>query len=146
MKFSEAMLLGLPEIKFDREYWLYEYEGTCTGCLLGSALYAQGELEVHSGAVVGLLRRYWPKLSAMRIEVGCPIAGCAHLRFITPAWAAFPPIASWCTHMARHYQNGELTKEQIADWIHSFEPEEDEVEAPAPAWVRVPITRADWGY
>jgi hypothetical protein len=121
MRFSEAMLLGLPEIEFTNNHYFSETpDGGCRGCLIGAALFAEGlrsrDCEPHIEVVIA---KYWPRLQKMRIDEKCPLCD------IDMSVGFTSDISAVCTHMAAHYQHGHLTPSQIADFIHTFEPEED---------------------
>jgi hypothetical protein len=40
---SEAMLLGLGEVQFRNDLYLSVENGTCSGCLIGAAMYSRWE-------------------------------------------------------------------------------------------------------
>jgi hypothetical protein len=133
MKFSEAMLLGLPEIRFTNTTWLAPVvdEGQCQGCLIGAALYAMGHRDmvnllsgdVGFDEISRIVEEIWPWTKIFReFTTICPSCG---LR-ITKT------IAGMMTHLASHYpdelgaEQDELSAEQIADFIRKFEPVEIE--------------------
>lgn len=119
MKFSEAMLLGLPEIEFSNWYTFQSFEGKCKGCLVGAAFFASGVSESATGRKIA---EFWPKLATAKLlPASCSCCGSnieqdpLHLE-----------IWSLCTHYANHYQREEISAEAIADIIRQIEPEEDE--------------------
>lgn len=144
MKFSEALLLGLPEIHLTNLRWL-EHRNLleeelvariqmepntvgvgskeCVGCFVGAALYAVGERgqeHMDGTGVIGVLRQHWPKLAAKRFPSRCPFCeGYAQ-------WHGLGvDITMLCTHLVKHYQEKQITAQQAADYVAQFEPEED---------------------
>ncbi len=122
MKFSEAILLGLPEIHFTNKTWLIHdptNEDGCMGCLVGAACYAVGERWL-SSAREGLYP-HWPWMLAYEyVEKRlpwCPNCGA------DTGWE----VAYACTHLAEHYACGEMTAEQIADYFRAIEPPDEPV-------------------
>jgi hypothetical protein len=133
MKFSEAMLLGLPEIKFTNGAWLYSLRDkhstiTCSGCLVGAALYAIGRREdVDVDVVKEIVQERWPWTTIFTDTwFLCPGCGTRHCLDIT----------GLMTHLACHYDQyrqypgypQSLSAEQIADFIRLYEPEEVEAQ------------------
>jgi hypothetical protein len=137
MKFSEAMVLGLPEIQFTNSTWLglcSSREYRCSGCLIGAALYSMGK----RGRLMGdfdliskEVEAIWPWTKIFReIKLGCPI--CGSFSSLGPS-----SVAGIMTHLANHYglylkypdNSWSLSAKQIADYIHSFEPKETERQA-----------------
>ena len=137
MRFSEAMLLGLPEIRFTNTAWLCTFgvNPKCDGCLIGAALYAIGRREdVYDSLVVKLVQDQWPwtKIFDTTI-VKCP--GCC-------IEMVHVDVASIMTHLAEHYGGAPyaLSAERIADFIKSFELEEVEPQQrPAPTWEEIEL-------
>lgn len=130
MKFSEAMLLGLPEIEFTNQKWLVPKNifndkpiDECRGCLIGAALYSQGTRGTVIDVMVAI-EKYWPRLAHFSAPTECPY--CPYgltdtgQRTIISNW-----IARAATHLADHYGRGEMSAEAIADFFRSVEPEED---------------------
>ncbi len=111
--FSEAMLLGLPEIKFCNSYILRRGE-KCSGCLMGAALIA---VNVGDAPYIHELSGRWPWLTDMHGLV-CP--WCP-----PPIWREEKAGWTWVTHFAGHYGRGEASAEEIADFLKRFEPMEE---------------------
>ena len=122
MKLSEAVLLGLGEIRFTNDHWLgisssSKYE--CEGCLAGAAIFAMGLRQPLN--IDTKLEEFWPWVRKYRIEaIPCPVTGCGNI----PASSYFG-FANVLTHVACHFKVGRFSAEQIADWLHSIEQEED---------------------
>jgi hypothetical protein len=119
MKFSEAMLLGLPEIKFTNNCTLIINQNYCTGCLVGAALWACGARETSGKDVIA---RYWPRLAATEFSFDCTLCGVSDGGNV---W-------DFCTHYANHYVTGQISAQAIADLIREFEPAESEESAATP--------------
>jgi hypothetical protein len=116
MKFSEAMLLGLPEIEFSNSCTL-DFDETCgdrcTGCLVGAAMWAEGRRKTASQDHVS---QYWPKLSKVLLKEPCGVCG----------YLVIGNLWEFCTHYAAHYEDNQITAQEIADLIRQFEPDEEE--------------------
>lgn len=158
MKFSEALALGMAEINPTNGTWLYTMQHLpgqnhvadanfvgqeCAGCLIGGALYAMGEREIRSLALVRALKKHWPKLTVAKLPEVCkcgekmrPIAGI--LRFTSTIAGGpiefertdgFPDIAQVCTHLMEHYlgKNTRWSLEEIVDYVRTMEVAEDEL-------------------
>ncbi len=125
MPFSEALLLGLPEIRFTNLTWLDRNKRkggkVCEGCLVGAALYAVGRRTLGAGLVSLVLDRYWPWLTRT-FMFRCPVKGCREIYYdmfrVQGTHAA--------THLAAHYEAREITAEQIADFFRTIEPHDVE--------------------
>ena len=121
MRLSDAILLGLPEMTFSNGNWFYfKNDGTCEGCLVGTALYARGNKE--NGEAVGKFYEYWPWTRHIGWFPHCPVKGCPDSMTRYEGSLAL-------THLADHYIAKQLTGEQIADYIRSIEPAEPEEES-----------------
>lgn len=122
MRLSDAMLLGLPEIRFTNNIWIYrDSDGICQGCLVGAALYAAGDV-VSSHLAIDELQKLWPWTGDERNFEGLLCPACHELpRHIG---AGLTRIGVLLSHLAGHYAKKQLTKEQIADYIRTIEPEE----------------------
>ena len=118
MKFSEAMLLGLPEIRFTNNHFFYynTADGSCSGCLVGAALYAVGRRnKADCGAATDAIRR-WPWTGPIQPEILCPVCGADEPR----------SAIGYASHLANHYERKKITAEQIADIFRAMEPKEKE--------------------
>jgi hypothetical protein len=115
MGFTEAMLLGLPEITFTNSIWLEfgENTGTCYGCLVGAALYAVGERK-NSG--YSAIWKHWPWTKDLNLTVLCPFCPADNNDRIYDG--SLPDIA---THFAEHYKQGEALVEEIAEIFKKIE-------------------------
>ncbi len=116
MPFSEAILLGLPEIKFTNECYLRK-QGTraireCAGCLVGAALYAVGVRDLGERYGRDMLAEHWPWTEAKVYRFDCPV--CPK-KFSSV-------VAHIATHLATHYQSKEISAERIADIFRKLEP------------------------
>ncbi len=125
MKFSEAMLLGLPEIRFNNNYFLHPTElntdKECSGCLIGAALYAVGERDSRIlNNIMRLVAKHWPWAWDKEFAFDCPHCKNPHL-------VSFD-VADIATHLADHYEKKEMTAEQVAEYFRTIEPEEKEQE------------------
>ena len=121
MRLSDAVLLGLPEIRFTNSVWLGEdTDGNCFGCLVGAALFSigarRGEYDIDQQ-----LAQIWTWTKTYLLEGALPCCG-----------REFNPMEITCvlTHMADHYKDKEITAEFIADWVRSVEPQEEPVRDP----------------
>lgn len=118
MRLSEAILLGLPEIKFTNNRWLQRTRldsERCEGCLLGAALFAMGNRdEFNTGE--RMMEHYWPWTKSVSVP-DCPL-GCRYKG---------SHLTELFTHMADHYSWKQLTAEQISDFIRALEPSDSEV-------------------
>ena len=116
MRFSEAMALGLPEIQFNNSLWLdiSSRDGKCYGCLVGAALFAEG---CRKFMMSSDFYEHWPWMRSWRAPKGlkCMVGDCQFDGFQMP---------TICTHLAMHYERGELRADQIVDFIRSIEPDQ----------------------
>lgn len=135
MKFSEAMLLGLPEIHFINSSWLERSvlePDTCRGCLVGAALYSEG----HRSVSVPSLRvaELWPWVSKIRSsDLTCQF--CGYVNMLPSFFGEFNDVVNGAkkllllaTHLANHYGDGMITAEQAADVFRKLEEKYDVVE------------------
>lgn len=134
MKLSEAVALGLPEIKFTNKTWLHGLDdGGCEGCLAGAALWAEGSRRLHANIETSLAEK-WPwsqEISGAGLV--CPFRhdyGKYTMGFGIPDMQKHWTLATTLTHLASHYERGELTSEQIVEFIRSFEPTEAAIDIP----------------
>jgi hypothetical protein len=122
MRFSEAMLLGLPEIHFTNAYWLHSFNNPekgkeCGGCLIGAGLYAAGEREQHNEHnVYHQMVKRWPWVEKLEGESW----RCPHCDILQTGFREWP-ILHIATHLANHYAGGSMTAEQIADTFRELE-------------------------
>lgn len=129
--FSEAMLLGLPEIIFTNYTWLEqtrpwsaEAKNECSGCLIGAALYSVGRRSMagFSPAHIQLeLESRWPWLARVFVWY-CP-----------RCWKGYPGVMSFATHLAQYYQEGLASAEEIAGIFRKLEEKYDPSFAPPSA-------------
>ncbi len=126
-KFSEALLLGLPEIFFTNSVYLAKTptlakfpagDKECVGCLIGAALYAVGEKQ-SLGQPLALIFKYWPWTRTYRPPSTCPFCNTAN-------WSS-KLFTAYVSHLAWHYDIGEVTAEQIADLFRAIEPVDEPV-------------------
>lgn len=124
MKFTEALLLGLPEIRFNNSLWLGSSiipGKECTGCLVGAALYAVG---VRSDGDFVMTKRMarehvvakWPWTAGVQVTMKCPF--CNTL-------LCYLDVLDCATHFATHYTWGYATIEEIADVFRKLEDQYD---------------------
>lgn len=129
MRFSEAMMLGLPEIFFRNDYWLqggWDAGGggeKCAGCLVGAALWAEG-FRKEPLSLTYTMRELWPWTKEAGFEGRC---------FVCDFDLRGNMVATVATHLASHYEAKQITAEQVADvfreWESKYEKEEkDETE------------------
>src|SRR5690348_6941212 len=112
MRMSEAMLLGLGEIRFTNEVWLSadEASGKCEGCLLGAAMYAKGirgmQLE---DSIADLIYKLWPWTKRYNFaDFACPFCNMRGWNSDHDNWG----VQTALTHLASHYERKEITAEQ----------------------------------
>jgi hypothetical protein len=121
MKLSEALALGIPEIKISNSHGWYspnENDGQCHGCLVGAALYAQGAERCDS------LKRFvdmWPWVKNIQ-AASCPACDLMATKDENILVSHGSIIPHMFTHLVNHYERGEITTEQIADYVRSIEP------------------------
>lgn len=113
MRLSNAIALGVPEIKFGNDtgfgwYWKDE-DGTCGGCLVGAALYSVG---AENGKALTRFAAKWPWTKEAKVQ--CPVCH---------ANREFPTIL---TDLVIHYKEGRINLPKICDFIRSIEPPEPE--------------------
>ncbi len=126
MKFSEAMLLGLPEINFIPTTWLSDTRnaphggGKCTGCLVGAALYAVGHFRLQELLNI-VLERHWPWMKDFPTKFTCPFCARGCIWFGAED-SGYLRVGALATHFAHHYQCKDATAEQIADVFRKMEP------------------------
>lgn len=135
MRLSEAILLGLPEIRFTNEKWLTQNEDeSCEGCLVGAALFAIGDRRALFGVHLKLNDR-WPWTAEAGRWQGreCACGGPLYSLCL---------ISSVLTHLADDYETGRLTAAQIADFIRSIEPAEEETPLSSPEVARPETVKA----
>lgn len=131
MKLSEAIALGLPEIKFtNRFFFMQHLRGDCEGCLVGAALWASGWRDISS--VREAMYETWP-WTRERAGIGMPCP--AHHSYGTYVIGGSRDHYDWTilttlTHLASHYELRELTSTQIVDFIKSIEPPDPEPPEP----------------
>jgi hypothetical protein len=110
---SEAMLLGLGEIRFRNDLYLFVEHGTCSGCLIGAAMYAVGEKRF----ALEKVEEIWPWTKWYGANWTCP-----HCKM---RWKdCSMGIATVFTHLAKHYERDQMSAQEIADYIHTLEPKE----------------------
>lgn len=141
MRFSEAMLLGLPEIKFDLYQWYDPKE--CAGCLVGAALRAEGckTLIVPDDSGMTLINArfsdFWPWMKTWTCPAGTECPQCKiDLGATERSAGGISHFWSVCTHLSLHYKEGAMTAEAIADFLSTIEPPEQSVESQLPNLTR----------
>ncbi len=120
MRFSEAMLLGLPEIRFTNAVYLDWNSGDdghrCQGCLFGAALFAMGERKSDCASPSSLadyqIQKFWPWLTKLPANKLC--CWCCP--------AEFGSIQHFVTHLANHYVTGRLSATEIAAYFDRIDP------------------------
>jgi hypothetical protein len=135
MKFSEAIVEGLKDIKFTNRTWLeqtaFTSEKSCTGCLVGAALYSMGEIH-HTENILEQLENHWPWLD--RMQHSEEILSCPICNYIEPEWAfsenKLNPgrIGFLLTHLAQHYQSHVWYLDRIVKYVQTLEEKYDVVE------------------
>jgi hypothetical protein len=121
MRFSEAMLLGLPEITFRNDCWLEDVWDAggkgmrCMGCLVGAALYSTGlRRQEHQRSIWEYLKPMWPWVTKVaREDLVCPWCYDGSVVF-----------TDFMTHLAGHY-SGAIAAERIADVVRRLEDKYD---------------------
>jgi hypothetical protein len=108
MKFSEALVLGYSEIKHNPGVWLWQNkDGSCEGCAIGAALYAQGLRSAYrpisgDSMIIPIMERLWPWTLGKGID------------FIGKISKMFTDVTQ-----------GKTTIEELVAWVKSVEPEEE---------------------
>lgn len=123
-RLSEAILLGIGAVRENRDVFLAGTSHDPCGCALGTALFIVGEKPTAEG--IDLTHKYWPWT---RMEVQCPDGEkFPSLVFPSKLWTCdyvdhrFRTVANIISHL--HY-NHHWTRERIADWVATIEPQED---------------------
>ena len=105
-KLSEAILLSIGVVRERRDLYLIDDNGPC-GCAIGTALYSVG---VRNDAHLSFLYKFWP---------------WTNQAYSSKVW--------WVKTIGReisrrHYKGA--TREAIAAWIATIEPQEEEAKEP----------------
>lgn len=123
MKLSEAIRLGTTIIGPVRGvYFQFDGDNVC-GCLIGTALYAVGYKPSRA-------RKYsFMDTYEMheRLITAFPIAG---VRVTCPICQSIGRLALIAEHL---YEIHKLTREAIADWVATIEPQDEPVTQPEPS-------------
>jgi hypothetical protein len=119
MKLSEAIRLGAGAVKEDRAVYLSMNRPDPCGCALGTAMYAMGArsmLDYYDGTF-----KQWPWLALPGPK--CPECECLHHGTDDIPSVAFTISVLHCAH--------KWTRERIAAWVATIEPQEQEQSIPA---------------
>jgi hypothetical protein len=139
MKLSDAIMLGSTQLRFEPKYWMCE-DG---GCLLGLGGYAVGvryetdenKRDVATMDEIGKITAIWPWINNS-VEVPqfirklppyediYPFAYLSNMGYLTNRRTY--QAKALISVMAVHVKLGNLTMEQVVDWIRSVEPQEAE--------------------
>jgi hypothetical protein len=116
MKLSEAMILGTGMTSETR--WTFiSSNGSC--CALGAALWSKGHRRSNNGSEA---IREWPWLS--RIDIPCP---ACHMLCESPTGDG-STVKFLISHL--HFTE-RWSRQHIAEWIATIEPQEETTEQPA---------------
>lgn len=103
MKLSEAMMLGSTTCKMQATNW--------NTCAMGAAANAVGVPQGIATARLAAIKKIWPWLKGDSADANFPRFGPAH--HLAAIWRRFDNRVVW----------GEMTLEQLVDYVRSIEPE-----------------------